>query len=67
MPVMDGFEFVRALRQEPGGDKPAHRLLPHRERRGRHRPRQARGADDHMMKPFDKETMEMKFQEVGLL
>lgn len=67
MPVMDGFEFVRALRQEPGGDRPKVVFCVTENDVAVIARAKRAGADDHMLKPFDKETMEAKFQEVGIL
>ena len=67
MPVMDGYEFLRVLRAMPGGDKPkvvfctTENDLAHIARA------MHAGADEYIMKPFDKEIVEAKFQEVGLL
>ncbi len=67
MPVMDGYEFLRALRSMPGGDKPkvvfctTENDLAHIARA------MHAGADEYIMKPFDKEIVQAKFQEVGLL
>jgi two-component system, chemotaxis family, chemotaxis protein CheY len=52
MPKMDGYEFLRVLRRLPGGDRP----------RALHA-----GANEYIMKPFDKDIVEAKFQEVGLI
>jgi len=67
MPVMDGYEFLRALRAMPGGDKPkvvfctTENDLAHIARA------MHAGADEYIMKPFDKEIVEAKLQEVGLM
>ena len=67
MPVMDGYEFLRALRAMPGGDRPkvvfctTENDLAHIARA------MHAGADEYIMKPFDKEIVEAKFQEVGLM
>jgi two-component system, chemotaxis family, chemotaxis protein CheY len=67
MPVMDGFDFLRALRSMPLGDKPkvvfctTENDLAHIARA------MHAGADEYIMKPFDKEIVEAKFQEVGLI
>jgi two-component system chemotaxis response regulator CheY len=67
MPVMDGYEFLRALRAMPHGDKPkvvfctTENDLAHIARA------MHAGADEYIMKPFDKEIVEAKFQEVGLI
>lgn len=57
MPVMDGLEFVKELRRSPGGDRPkivyctSEHDVPHIAR-ALHA-----GADDYMMKPFDREQL----------
>jgi two-component system, chemotaxis family, chemotaxis protein CheY len=67
MPVMDGYEFLRALRAMPGGDRPkvvfctTENDLAHIARA------MHAGADEYIMKPFDREIVEAKFQEVGLI
>jgi two-component system, chemotaxis family, chemotaxis protein CheY len=67
MPKMDGYEFLRALRSLPGGDRPkvvfctTENDVPHIARA-----LQA-GANEYIMKPFDKDIVEEKFQEIGLL
>lgn len=67
MPVMNGIEFVRALRRTEGGKAPvvlfctSESDLPHI--------REAinAGANEYIMKPFDREIIEAKFSTVGLL
>ena len=67
MPVMDGYEFMCHLRRLPGGDVPKvvfcttengmdhiSRALPG-------------GANEYIMKPFDRDIVTAKFQEVGLI
>ncbi len=67
MPKMDGYEFLHALRRLPGGDRPkvvfctTENDVPHIARA-----LQA-GANEYIMKPFDKDIVEEKFQEIGLL
>jgi two-component system, chemotaxis family, chemotaxis protein CheY len=67
MPVMDGFEFLVQLRRMPGGDVPkvvfctTENGIDHISR-ALHA-----GANEYIMKPFDKEIVTAKFQEVGLL
>ncbi len=66
MPVMSGIEFLRALRETD---------LPHRPKvvfctteNGTAHIRAAieAGADEYVMKPFDRDTIESKLQIVGL-
>jgi len=67
MPKMDGYEFLRALRRLPGGDKPKV-VSCTTENDVAHIARALHaGANEYIMKPFDKEIVEAKFQEVGLI
>ena len=67
MPVMDGLEFLTALRAMPGGDRPKV-VFCTTENDVAHIAKAMRaGANEYIMKPFDREIMEAKFQEVGLL
>jgi two-component system, chemotaxis family, chemotaxis protein CheY len=67
MPKMDGYEFLRALRRLPGGDKPKV-VFCTTENDVAHIARALHaGANEYIMKPFDKEIVESKFQEVGLI
>ena len=67
MPKMDGYEFLRILRRLPGGDRPkvvfctTENDVPHIARA-----LQA-GANEYIMKPFGKDIVAEKFQEVGLM
>ena len=67
MPKMDGYEFLKALRRLPGGDRPKV-VFCTTENDVAHIARALHaGANEYIMKPFDKEIVEAKFQEVGLL
>lgn len=67
MPVMDGLEFLTSLRGEAGGEKPIV-VFCTTENDVAHIARAIRaGANEYIMKPFDREIVEAKFQEVGLL
>ena len=67
MPKMDGYEFLRALRRLPGGDKPKV-VFCTTENDVAHIARALHaGANEYIMKPFDKDIVEAKFQEVGLI
>lgn len=67
MPVMDGMQFLNALRAEDGGERPkvvfctTENDLDHIMKAIRS------GANEYIMKPFDREIVEAKFQEVGLI
>ena len=67
MPKMDGYEFLRQLRRLPGGDVPRV-VFCTTENDVAHIARALHaGANEYIMKPFDKEIVEAKLQEVGLL
>jgi two-component system chemotaxis response regulator CheY len=67
MPKMDGYDFLRVLRRLPGGDKPKV-VFCTTENDVAHIARALHaGANEYIMKPFDKEIVEAKFQEVGLI
>lgn len=67
MPVMDGYEFLKALRRLPGGDLPKV-VFCTTENDVVHIARALHaGANEYIMKPFDKDIVEAKFQEVGLI
>jgi len=67
MPVMDGFEFMTHLRQLPGGDAP--KVVFCTTENGIDHISKALhgGANEYIMKPFDKDIVAAKFQEVGLI
>jgi two-component system, chemotaxis family, chemotaxis protein CheY len=67
MPVMDGYEFLGNLRRLPGGDQPKV-VFCTTENGIDHIARALNaGANEYIMKPFDKDIVAAKFQEVGLL
>jgi two-component system, chemotaxis family, chemotaxis protein CheY len=67
MPKMDGYEFLRNLRRLPDGDRPKV-VFCTTENDVAHIARALHaGANEYIMKPFDKEIVEAKFQEVGLI
>jgi two-component system chemotaxis response regulator CheY len=67
MPVMDGFEFLDKLRKEPGGEAPVV-VFCATENDVAHISRAMRaGANEYIMKPFDKDIMQAKFAEAGLI
>lgn len=67
MPVMDGLEFLTALRQEEGGDRPTVVFCTTENDVGHIAKAIRAGANEYIMKPFDREIVEAKFQEVGLI
>lgn len=67
MPVMNGIDFLRALRREPGGEAPIV-VFCTTENDMEHISEAIRsGANEYIMKPFDSEIIESKFAEVGLV
>ncbi len=67
MPKMDGYDFLRVLRRLPGGDGPKV-VFCTTENDVAHIARALHaGANEYIMKPFDKDIVEAKFQEVGLI
>jgi len=67
MPKMDGYEFLRLLRRLPDGDRPKV-VFCTTENDVAHIARALHaGANEYIMKPFDREIVEAKFQEVGLI
>nr|WP_255616689.1 response regulator [Microvirga puerhi] len=66
MPVMDGYEFLTRLRRMPGGDKPKILFCTTENDIGHITRALQAGADEYIMKPFDKDIVAAKLQEVGL-
>ena len=67
MPVMNGLEFLRALRQEPGGDKPVVVFCTTENELDRIVEAMNAGANEYIMKPFDGDIIQAKFAEAGLV
>jgi two-component system, chemotaxis family, chemotaxis protein CheY len=65
MPVMTGIDFIRVLRQRPGGDVPKVVFCTTENDVTHIRQAIEAGADEYVMKPFDHETLQMKLQLVG--
>jgi two-component system chemotaxis response regulator CheY len=67
MPVMDGIAFLVALRKEQGGNEPKV-IFCTTENDVEHITRAiSAGANEYIMKPFDRDIIEAKFHEVGLI
>jgi two-component system chemotaxis response regulator CheY len=66
MPVMDGFEFLKELRRTPGGDKPKVLFCTSEYDVAQIARAMHAGADDILMKPFDKELVKAKFEDIGV-
>jgi two-component system, chemotaxis family, chemotaxis protein CheY len=66
MPIMDGYEFLKAVRQTENGTKPKI-VFCTTENDVAHIARAMHaGADEYIMKPFDKDILASKFQQIGL-
>jgi two-component system chemotaxis response regulator CheY len=66
MPVMNGIEFLRHLRHEPGGDTPTVVFCTVENDVERIREALDAGAREYIMKPFDGDILASKFAEAGL-
>ena len=66
MPVMDGYEFLRQLRRMPDGAKPKVVFCTTENDVAQIARAVHAGADEYVMKPFDRETLESKLQIVGV-
>ncbi|WP_316860534.1 response regulator [uncultured Cohaesibacter sp.] len=67
MPVMDGLDFLLELRKLEGGSNPKV-IFCTTENDVAHIAKAIRaGANEYIMKPFDREIVEAKLQEVGLI
>ena len=67
MPVMNGIDFLRALRREPGGNEPIVVFCTTENDMNHIAEAISSGANEYIMKPFDSEIIESKFAEVGLV
>jgi two-component system chemotaxis response regulator CheY len=67
MPVMNGIDFLRALRREPGGERPVVVFCTTENDMAHIAEAMRSGANEYIMKPFDSEIIESKFSEVGLV
>ena len=67
MPGMDGLEFLRRLRSEPGGDRPKVVFCSVENEIPRIREALEAGADEYIMKPFDGDIVAAKLDVVGLV
>ncbi|WP_414473364.1 response regulator [Microvirga sp. M2] len=67
MPVMDGYSFLKALRMYPGGEAPKVVFCTTENDMDHITRALEAGADEYIMKPFDKAILEAKFQELGLI
>jgi two-component system chemotaxis response regulator CheY len=66
MPVMSGMDFLRALRESNLAPKPKVVFCTTENGMAHIRAAIEAGADEYVMKPFDRETLESKLQIVGV-
>ena len=67
MPVMNGIDFLRALRQMQGGTAPVVVFCTTENDVKHIKEAVSAGANEYIMKPFDTDILQAKFQQVGLL
>ena len=67
MPVMDGLQYLVALRALPGGDAPIVVFCTTENDIEHIQKAIESGANEYIMKPFDSEIIQTKFSQVGLL
>lgn len=67
MPVMNGLDYLIALRQRPGGDVPVVVFCTTENDMSHIKDAMRAGANEYIMKPFDKDIIESKFVQAGLL
>jgi two-component system chemotaxis response regulator CheY len=67
MPVMNGLDFLVALRQTPGGDRPKVVFCTTENDLKHIQTAMTAGADEYIMKPFDNDIIQSKFAQCGLL
>ncbi len=67
MPVMNGLEFLKALRAEPQGNSPIVIFCTTESEFARIQEAIASGANEYVMKPFDEDIIRGKLEQLGLL
>ena len=67
MPVMNGIDFLKELRQWPGGNVPVVVFCTTENTLACIRQALEAGANEYVMKPFDGDILAAKFQSVGVL
>lgn len=67
MPVMDGIECIKILREFPGGKDIKVIFCTTHNNQDHVREALEAGADEYIMKPFDRDVLKNKFRQVGIL
>jgi two-component system, chemotaxis family, chemotaxis protein CheY len=65
MPVMSGIDFLRKLREMPGGDKPKVVFCTTENKLANIQHAMSLGADEYIMKPFDEFIIREKLTQIG--
>ena len=66
MPVMNGIDFLRALRSSDGGDVPKVVFCTTENDLAHIQEAISAGANEYIMKPFDSDIIQSKFSQIGL-
>lgn len=67
MPQMSGIEFLRHLREMEGGDEPIVVFCTTETDMAHIQEALGAGANEYIMKPFDSDVIQSKFEQVGLI
>jgi two-component system chemotaxis response regulator CheY len=67
MPVMNGIDFLRALRKAAGGDQPVVVFCTTENDIQQIHEAISAGANEYIMKPFDSEIVQSKFEQIGVV
>ena len=67
LPGTNGLEFLRVIRREPNGQRPVIVVCTTENDVGHITEALAAGANEYIMKPFDREILESKLAQVGLI
>jgi two-component system chemotaxis response regulator CheY len=67
MPVMNGLDFLLALRKLPDGDKPTVVFCSTENDLGHIQDALGAGANEYIMKPFDADIVRGKLEQLGLI
>ena len=67
MPVMNGIDFLRALRAGEGGDAPKVVFCTTENDMAHIQEALKAGADEYIMKPFDSDILQSKLSQIGII
>jgi two-component system chemotaxis response regulator CheY len=67
MPIMNGYEFLLAARQLPGGDAPTIIFCTTENEMSQILKAMEAGANEYIMKPFDADMVKDKFIQTGVM